>query len=174
MVTLVALMLLASPVTASTQPEGLTPGASRQPSNHSLQSAAWSMGDLRIPSIDLVEPVRAGVDLSVLDQGVGHWAGTSEPGRAGNVVLAGHRTTWSKPFYDLDQLRTGDLVYMTDGDGIEIIYRVAETLIVDPQDLWITFDRAQATLTMFACHPKGSLAQRIVVIAELVSRQRML
>jgi sortase (surface protein transpeptidase) len=35
-------------------------------------------------------------------------------------------------------------------------------------------DRAGPTLTMFACHPKGSAEQRIVVVAELVSNQRML
>ena len=105
MVTVLVVMLLAAPVTASTQPDGLTRGPSLQPSNHSLQSAAWSMGDLRIPSINLFEPVRAGVARSVLDQGVGQWAGTSEPGTDGNVVLAGHRTTWSKPFHDLDDLR---------------------------------------------------------------------
>jgi sortase A len=173
-VTVLAVLVLAAPVTASTQPEGLTPGLARQPSNHSLQSAGWSMGDLRIPSINLFEPVRAGVARSVLDQGVGHWAGTSDPGREGNVVLAGHRTTWSKPFHDLDDLRSGDIVYVTDSDGIEIVYRVSTTFIVDPEDLWITFDSEESTLTMFACHPKGSLAQRIVVVAELISSQRML
>jgi sortase A len=167
------LMLLAAPVTASTQPAGWTPGPSRQPSNHPLQSAAWTMGELRIPSIDVTEPVRLGVSPSVLNEGVGQWVGTSEPGTAGNVVLAGHRTTWGKPFYDLDQLRTGDAVYMTDSNGDEIMYLVKETLIVDPGDMWITFDRDEPTLTMFACHPKGSRAQRIVVIAELVSEHRM-
>lgn len=172
--TVFVVLFLAAPLTASTQPEGLTPGPSRQPSNHSLQSAAWSMGDLRIPSINLFEPVRAGVARSVLDQGVGQWAGTSEPGTDGNVVLAGHRTTWSRPFYDLDDLRKGDVIYMTDSDGIEILYRVSRTFIVDPQDMWITFDAEESTLTMFACHPKGSLAQRIVVVADLVSKQRML
>ena len=131
------------------------------------------MGELRIPSIGVTEPVRLGVSPSVLNKGVGQWVGTSEPGTEGNVVLAGHRTTWSRPFYDLDQLRTGDPVYMTDSNGDEIMYLVKETLIVDPGDMWITFDRDEPTLTMFACHPKGSRAQRIVVIAELVSEHRM-
>jgi sortase A len=90
------------------------------------------MGKLRIPSINLLEPVRAGVARSVLDQGVGQWAGTPEPGTDGNVVLAGHRTTWSRSFYDLDYLRRGDVIYMTDSDGIEILYRVSRTFIVDP------------------------------------------
>lgn len=173
MITVATVMLLAAPVTASTQPPGLMPGPSRQPSNHSLQSAGWTMGELRVPSIDLTETVRLGVSPSVLNQGVGQWVGTSEPGTPGNVVLAGHRTTWSRPFYDLDLIREGDLVYMTNSDGAEIMYRVSETLIVDPTDLWITFDRDTPTLTMFACYPKGSAAKRIVVVAELVSQHRM-
>lgn len=168
-----AVMLLAAPVTADTQPAGLTPGPSRQPSNHALQSAAWSMGELRIPDIDLTETVRLGVSPAVLDQGVGQWVGTSEPGTDGNVVLAGHRTTYSQPFHDLDDLRVGDPVFMTNSEGDEVLYRVSETLIVDPTDIWITFDRETPTLTMFACHPKGSAAQRIVVVAELVSEHRM-
>ena len=131
------------------------------------------MGELRIPRIDLTETVRLGVSPSVLNQGVGQWVGTSEPGTDGNVVLAGHRTTWSRPFYDLDLLSTGDPVYMTDSNGDEIMYRVKETIIVDPGDLWITFDRDEPTLTMFACYPKGSAEKRIVVIAELVSEHRM-
>ena len=166
-------MLVAAPVTANPQPPGLTPGPSRQPSNHPLQSAAWTMGELRIPSIDVTETVRLGVSPSVLNQGVGQWVGTSEPGKAGNVVLAGHRTTWSRPFYDLDDVRQGDSVYMTNGAGEEIMYQVTETLIVDPSDMWITFDRDRPTLTLFACHPKGSAEKRIVVVAELVSEHRM-
>lgn len=162
-------VLLAVPASATDIPAGYEPGASRQPSNHRLQSAAWPFGTLRIPAIDLVEPVRVGVDLSVLNQGVGHWAGTSGPGSQGNVVLAGHRTTWTRPFEDLDDLDPGDMVYITDGRGIDIMYRVTETTIVDPKAMWVTWDQQKPTLTMFACHPKGSAAFRIVVVAELVS-----
>jgi sortase A len=114
------------------------------------------------------------VDATDHHQGVGIWAGTSTPGTGGNVVLAGHRTTHGLPFNDLDKHRVGDVVSMTDSDGIVVIYRVSETMIVEPSDLWITYDRPKPTLTMFACHPKGSAEQRIVVVAELVSNQRML
>lgn len=165
-----ALVLLAGPAAAGTEPEGLDPGSSRQPTNHASQSAARSIGELSIPAIGLSEPVREGVDLSVIDRGVGHWAGTSLPGSDGNVVLAGHRSTHSRPFHNLDKLSVGDMVTMTDGNGIEVMYRVSESFIVEPTDMWITYNRRTPTLTMFACHPKGSAAQRIVVVAELVSK----
>ena len=165
------LLVMAGPASAGTAPEGLERGSARQPANHPSQSAGWDLGNLRIPTIGLEETVRAGVDSAVLDRGVGHWAGTSLSGREGNVVLGGHRTTWSRPFEDLDKLLVGDIVYMTDSWGVEFMYKVAETIIVEPSDMWITYDRENPTLTMFACHPKGSVEFRIVVVADLISAQ---
>jgi sortase A len=107
--------------------------------------------------------------MSVIDKGVAHWAGTSTVGGSGNVVLAGHRTTKTRPFHNIDKLDNGDLIFMTNGSGLDVMYRVSDTYIVDPNDLWITYDDPKPTLTMFACHPKGSARFRIVVKAEMVS-----
>ena len=128
---------------------------------------------LRIPSIGVDEQIRSGISLSVINQGVAHWAGTSEPGGSGNVVLAGHRTTHTRPFANLDRLEVGDLVYLEDGDGFEVMYRVSNTIIVSPEDIWISYDLGKPMVTMFACHPKGSARQRIVVQAELVAGRRV-
>ncbi|MCB1247476.1 MAG: class E sortase, partial [Acidimicrobiia bacterium] len=157
---------------AITTPDGLRSGLARQSSTHRSQDAAWPVGHLSIPAIGLSEDVLAGVSLSVLDRGVGHWAGTAAPGRDGNVVLAGHRTTHTQPFYDLDRLVPGDLVTLTGGDGLDVLYRVTESFVVEPDDVWITYDRPTPTLTMFACHPKGSATRRIVVVADLISPHR--
>lgn len=159
----------AAPATAVVRSENLIPNAARQPVFHRSQTAATEIGNLRIPAIDLDETVRSGVAMSVIDRGVAHWAGTSAPGGSGNVVLAGHRSTKTRPFKDLDLLRKGDLIYMTDLDGSEIMYRVSDSYIVEPTDLWITYDGPEASLTMFACHPKGSARYRIVVTAEPVA-----
>jgi sortase A len=48
------------------------------------------------------------------------------------------------------------------------MYKVTDTFIVAPDALWISYDNGEPLLTMFACHPKGSAAQRIVVRATLV------
>ena len=45
-------------------------------------------------------------DMGVINQGVAHWAGTAIPGSAGNLVLAAHRTTYSRPFYYLNRPTT--------------------------------------------------------------------
>jgi len=173
MVAAIAVALMAGPASAGSVPEGYTQGSSRQPTNHPTQSAAWQVGTLTIPAIDVDEPVSLGIGLSVLNVGVGHWSGTSRPGDDGNVVLGGHRTTWTHPFRDLDDLETGDLVYMTNAQGIDVMYKVSETMIVEPRDMWITFDKETPTLTLFACHPKGSAKYRIVVVADLLSSQPM-
>lgn len=147
------------------------PAASRQPSYDPDQSLGHLLFTVRIPSIGVDEVVRAGMDLAVIDQGVAHWVGTAGPGQLGNMVLAGHRTTHTRPFYALDQLVPGDLVYVSTAAAVDVMYRVTETFIVAPDEVWITYDNGEALLTMFACHPKGSAAQRIVVRAALVANR---
>ncbi|GMR02322.1 MAG: hypothetical protein BMS9Abin20_0653 [Acidimicrobiia bacterium] len=158
-----------APALARSAPENAFPNSARQPSFHRSQSSGAPLGSLRVPAIGIDETVRSGVAPSVINLGVAHWAGTAMPGQNGNVVLAGHRTTYTRPFYDLDRLRPGDLVFMKVGEGLEFMYKVSEVTIVDPDDLWITYDRDRPMLTMFACHPKGSDRYRIVVTADLVA-----
>jgi sortase A len=132
------------------------------------QQLGVTIGRLEIPAIGLSEPIREGVDLSVIDRGVAHWAGTAEAGGFGNMVLAGHRTTKTEPFRDLDLLQPGDVIAVTGFDGRVAEYTVAEIVIVTPSDMWIVEQTGVPTLTLFACHPKRSAQQRIVVRAELV------
>lgn len=151
----------------------LKPRPSRQPAGAEVQSIGTEVSRVRIPAIDLDQTIRAGVSLSVINEGVSHWVGTASPGDSGNVVLAGHRTTYGAPFYHLDKLDEGDLVYVTDAFGFEVLYRVAETLVVEPEDIWITYETGTSMVTMFACHPKGSARYRIVVRAEQVAGRRI-
>jgi sortase (surface protein transpeptidase) len=54
------------------------------------------------------------------------------------------------------------------------MYRVEDTFVVAPEDIWITYDiPGRSLLTMFACHPKGSARQRIVVRAVLLAGGRI-
>jgi len=131
------------------------------------QQLGITIGRLEIPVIGLNERIREGVDLSVIDRGVAHWAGTAEAGGFGNMVLAGHRTTKTAPFHDLDRLQPGDSITVTGFDGRVARYAVRETIIVSPNDIWIVEQTDVPLLTLFACHPKRSARQRIVVRAEL-------
>jgi sortase A len=158
---------------AAIPPPDVVPNPSRQPVFHPSQESGVPVGMLRIPAIGVAEVIRSGVSLSVIDRGVAHWAGTATAGEDGNVVLAGHRSTHSQPFRDLDRLSEDDLVFVTDGSGFEVMYRVTESFVVEPEDMWITYDRVNPSLTMFACHPKGSARFRLVVTAELVAGRRI-
>ncbi len=125
------------------------------------------VGSISIPKIGLDSPMYEGIRLTTLNHGPGHWPGSASPGQAGNVVVAGHRTSHGAQFRHLDQLVPGDVVTFTTPDGV-FDYTVVETDIVGPDALWIIDPSDTPTATLFACHPPGSTRQRIVVELALV------
>jgi len=102
-----------------------------------------------------------------LNKGPAHIAGTALPGAAGNCVIAGHRTTHSKPFLHLDTLAAGDEVLLTDLGGIRHRYLVTGSEVVDPDDVRVMDPTPQPSLTLIACHPPFSARYRLVVKAAL-------
>jgi len=122
----------------------------------------WAGARVVIPKLGLDASVVDGVDLASLASGVGHWPGTALPGRPGNMVLAGHRTTHGAPFRRLDELVDGDEVIIASG-ATSVSYRVTGTEVVTPDRLDVARPTSSPTATLFACHPPGSARQRIVV-----------
>jgi sortase A len=106
--------------------------------------------------------------MNIFDLGVGQWPGTPRPGQRGNIVLGGHRTAATRPFLDIDKLRSGDIIELHSKGQVHK-YKVTGHLIVKPTAIWITDPTSAPTLTLFACHPKGSTAKRYVVRASLIS-----
>ncbi len=123
---------------------------------------------LRIDKIDLDAVIFEGVDPQTLKSGPGHTPGSPLPGQPGNAVLAGHRTTYGRPFWDFDLLEIGDRVEVESAIGVSV-YEVREIAVVQPTDVWVTDDRPGAWLTMTTCEPKFSARQRLVIWAEMVS-----
>ena len=126
------------------------------------------MGTISIPSIDVAMTMFSGIRMTTLDYGPGHWPGTALPGQPGNVVVAGHRTSSHQVFRNVDQLVPGDEIVFDDVNGRHV-YRVTRTEIVEPTAIWIIDPTPTPTATLFACHPPGSTAQRIVIFADLVT-----
>lgn len=126
------------------------------------------LGGISIPKLGVDAPLLEGIRLTTLDNGPGHWPGTAMPGEVGNVVVAAHRTSHGGPFRNIDQLVAGDTVMFTTDAG-EISYRVTGTQVVNPDAIWIVDPTDTPTATLFACHPPGSVAQRIVVNLELAA-----
>lgn len=125
------------------------------------------VGKISIPAIGLKDmTIYLGYSIPTYDKGVGLWPGAPKPGQAGNVVLGGHRTSGPKPFRRLDELKSGDEIFITTSDG-EFVYTV-EGVAVYPASQAASVVLAQtsaATLTMFACHPPGKVTHRIVVFS---------
>ena len=116
-----------------------------------------------------------GVSLADLQRGPGHYPGTALPGETGNFAVAGHRTTYGAPFFNLDQLRKGDEVIVTARGGKRYTYRVRSQEIVQPSDTWVIepdplkLGKGTKMLTLTTCNPRFSNAERLIVFAELTA-----
>jgi sortase A len=123
---------------------------------------------IRIPLIGVDQVIYAGIDRETLQLGPGHFPGTALPGQPGNAVLSGHRTTYGRPFFDLDLLQPGDTIDVETAVGVHT-YTVRESLVVTPFDVWVAEPKDGAWLTITTCHPKFSARERLVVFAELTA-----
>jgi len=132
---------------------------------------------MRIPRFgaDFARPVLQGIDHDTLTNGIGHYPGTVFPGQVGNFAVAGHRTTYGKPFANIDLLQTGDVI-VVETKASYVVYAVDRHVIVTPDHVDVIAPVPQqpgakpveAWMTMTACHPKFSATQRYVVFAKLV------
>lgn len=101
--------------------------------------------------------------------GIGVYVDSKMPGEVGNFSMAGHRTTWGKPFNQLDKLQLNDAIVTETPDGwyiyrfrnLEYVKPAQTDVLLDvPQMPGLTTDERYITLT--ACSPLYSLAERIV------------
>jgi LPXTG-site transpeptidase (sortase) family protein len=109
---------------------------------------------------------------AIVDRGLaGYWSGNGVLGVPGHNVLFAHRTSKGGPFRNLDQLRPGDRFELVGFDGRRYVYEVTRNDIIwpTPRILWeIVINAGPITATLVACHPPGSVRQRIAVTGRLV------
>lgn len=136
---------------------------------------------IAMPAIGVETLVVEGTSPAALRAGAGHYPNTPLPGQTGNVAIAGHRTTYGRPFNRLDELATGSEIWLSTPVG-DFLYVVSpppssfvdvngnrsNPMVTTPRNWQVIDQSAGATLTLTTCHPKGSAAQRLVVRAELV------
>ena len=125
-----------------------------------------ALARIKIPEIGVDKVVVEGVSVEDLKRGPGHFPGTPLPGQSGNAAIAGHRTTYGAPFHRINELGKGDEINVTTAEGT-FTYEVSEQTIVRPDRVDVLEDFGDDRLTLTACHPKFSAAQRIVVVAQL-------
>ena len=127
-----------------------------------------SLTRIKIPALGLDTVVVEGITPSALRAGAGHYPQTPLPCEGGNVSIAGHRTTYGRPFGNVDQLKPGDTIELTTPIG-GCVYQVArDPFVVAPTEMSVIDPTAERSLTLTTCHPKGSAAQRLIIRATWV------
>ncbi len=128
---------------------------------------SW-IGLLQIPKIDLSMTIVQGTDTPELRLGPGHYVNTATLGSVGNAAIAGHRTTWGRPFRYLDHLVVNDPIIVTTTQG-RFLYRVINKEVVAPSDLSVLNPSSTPILTLTTCNPPYSAVTRLVIVARLVA-----
>jgi len=136
---------------------------------------ATTFATLQVPRWDgePERPISQGTDrATVLDVlGIGHYEGTAMPGGVGNFAIAGHRTTYAKPFNRIAELQVGDPLVVRSTDNIWYVYRVTSTEIVRPSDVRVIDPvpddpgavPTERLITLTTCHPMFSARERYIV-----------
>lgn len=149
-------------------------------SSDRVHPKAVEMGDafaiVRIPRFGakFARPLYEGTTRDILMRGIGHYPDTVMPGEIGNFSMAGHRTTYGKPFNRIAELEVGDVIIIETADTY-FVYRVRNWEIVLPTQVSVVLPvpnqpevaASEALLTMTSCHPQFSSRQRWVTHAVL-------
>jgi sortase A len=153
---------------------------------------AWLEGKIKvgegltrliIPKLGVNVIVVQGVTESALTAGAGHYPQTPLPCARGNVAIAGHRTTYGRPFNQLNRMSTGNTVIL------ETPFEKCTYAVVPPfaghGNPWavLPYDTAVISqqgvlgrghwLTLTTCDPPGSATYRLILRLRLVSIQQL-
>jgi sortase A len=142
------------------------------------------------PRVNVNVLVVEGTTVAALRAGAGHYVNTPYPcGPSGNVGIAGHRTTYGRPFNRINDMEPGDTVTLITPVS-QCVYQVmqpaaagesANPFVVLPTDGSVVTDgnvppdgtAAAAAgpqwLTLTSCNPPGSAAQRMVLRLQMIS-----
>jgi sortase A len=159
---------LANQFAAATAPSGdnSVVGAPTAPVLGPPEGAA--IAHMKIPKLSLDKYVVEGVTDTALREGPGHYPGTPMPGEPGNVAIAGHRTTFGAPFFNLDKLAVGDDIELKTRSG-DFHYTVFQSMIVKPSDVGVIANTPDNRLTLTTCNPRFEATTRLIVLAKLTA-----
>jgi len=134
---------------------------------HSVQAgkpqAPWPWADthpvarIRIPRLGYDEIVLEGASPRTLAFGPAHLLNGTGVGDQGNLVLAGHRTSWFRPLENIAQGDTIQIQWFDSRRGglHERTYTVNMISIVEPQDTALLAPTPEDELTLITCYPFG-------------------
>jgi sortase A len=149
-------------------PEGETPSG---PKDKILKLTVPKMSQLENDPV----PTVPGTDRQALGSHAAiHLAGTGYPWEEeANVYLAGHRLGYPRTdsflaFFDLNNLKVGDKIYITDTNGTKYTYEVFKEFTVSPADLSVTKAVPDRNILTLQTCTLPDYSQRLIVQAELV------
>ena len=141
-----------------------------EPADPSTAPDRVPLGDayaqLEIPAIDVNFMVVQGTSYEDLKDGPGHYPDTADPwDEKGRVGIAGHRTTYQAPFFDLEGLARGDTITVRTKYGT-FRYEVDEVFVIPSAGSGrVLTQTPRPTLVLTTCHPKYSNSERLIVTA---------
>ena len=148
--------------------DGSTPGG---PKNKTLKLTIPRMSQLENDPV----PTVPGTNLQALGSHAAiHLAGTGFPwDEEANVYLAGHRLGYPRTdsflaFFDLNNLKVGDQIYITDANGTKYTYEVFKEFTVSPTDLSVTKAVPDKNILTLQTCTLPDYSQRLIVQADLV------
>jgi len=132
---------------------------------HVLPGDAYAV--IQIPRIDLDMVVVQGTDYASLKEGPGHYVDTADPWQdTGRVGIAGHRTTYLHPFFDLDRVQPGDAIRLLTAYGT-YTYTVTRNFVLPEATAGVVLEQTkQPTLVLTTCNPRYASSERLIVEAD--------
>lgn len=143
------------------------------PNPSKARSSIKGIARLRIPKIGVNVIVVEGVTLERLAYGPGHYPTTAKLDAAkGSAGIAGHRTGWGAPFFNLDRLKAGDQVIVETAKAT-YTYQMTTSRIVSPSHGEVLDgnprSKAAKQLVLTTCTPKFTARDRLVIFLDLMT-----
>ena len=140
-------------------------------SNKVMMEGYEVIGTIRIPSIELSEPILADVTKKSLETAVALLYTTNGLNQPGNSVIIGHNYRNNLFFSKNDQIEEGDTIYIKDKTGVELKYSVTQTFETASSNanFYKATDLDKTSVVLSTCTDDASTTdQRWIVIAERV------
>ncbi len=125
------------------------------------------LGYIEIPSQNLKYPITEGQEEINFKVGVGHKPGSAAIGELGNCFLGAHRGgIYGTMFKNIDKLKNGDKVILTDMNGTKYTYVVYDMFHVNANETWVIDDTKEgAVVSLMSC--ENNSRNRIIVRAKI-------
>ena len=130
----------------------------------------------RVDGVPVYDAPKSGYDKALHD-GVVHVRGTGFPWQdVANVYIAGHRvgypgTKSNLVFWDLNTLKKGDEIFLTDADGTRYTYEVFEKRVISPDTVSILKPTKGKNIVSLQTCTLPDYSHRLIVQGELKGKK---